>query len=275
MDKGKFQSRMERKPAVRTPAVMAARQAIDPRDRLRALRDQHGIGFARMSQLLGRNAAYIQQFVERGTPKKLDEEDRIVLGRFFGVAADEFAPPALRGDFLGRMEYKSAAASAERLANQPPLAAPLRTGILTIPRFDIRASAGPGALTGDEGRSGSVGFDAAWLRTLGANPDMLSIIRVDGDSMQPSLCDGDDLLVDRALDGLIPRARPKGSIFVLRMDDVLMVKRVVPAPGLYDAGASARLDIVSDNPAYPTLQDVDAAQVQLIGRVVWYGRQII
>lgn len=38
-----------------------------------------------LSRMIGRNPAYIQQFIKRGTPKRLDEADRAKLARYFGV----------------------------------------------------------------------------------------------------------------------------------------------------------------------------------------------
>ncbi|MGE4321779.1 MAG: hypothetical protein AB7E60_01965 [Sphingobium sp.] len=46
---------------------------------------ESGSNYSEVSRLLGRNAAYIQQFIKRGSPRKLEEEDRYVLARYFGV----------------------------------------------------------------------------------------------------------------------------------------------------------------------------------------------
>src|SRR3546814_12095801 len=61
-----------------------------------------------------------------------------------------------------------------------------------------------------------------WLRGLGADPRALSIIRVAGDSMAPTLSDGDDILVD----GGDAAGRLRDGISVLRMDDAFMVKGI-------------------------------------------------
>ena len=58
---------------------LAQRQALD------VLIRQRGEDYSSLSRLLGRNAAYIQQFIKRGTPKKLSEDDRRTLARYFGV----------------------------------------------------------------------------------------------------------------------------------------------------------------------------------------------
>lgn len=61
-------------------------QMEEPRTRLRQLVDERGESLQWLSQrLLGRNAAYLQQFLNRGTPAKLDEDDRLKLAKFFQV----------------------------------------------------------------------------------------------------------------------------------------------------------------------------------------------
>ena len=108
-------------------------------------------------------------------------------------------------------------------------------------------------------------FDPAWLRRIARGaPDELSIIRVQGDSMTPTLADGDEILVDRA-DG---SAQLRDGIYVLRLDQTLVVKRVALNPA--GRGASIR----SDNPAYPGWPDCDLRSLDIVGRVVWAGRRI-
>lgn len=48
----------------------------NPRQRLKEIAAERGRSMAQLSAMLGRNAAYIQQHVERGSPKRLDEDDR-------------------------------------------------------------------------------------------------------------------------------------------------------------------------------------------------------
>ena len=110
-----------------------------------------------------------------------------------------------------------------------------------------------------------VGFEEKWLRGLAhGKPSDLSLIKVRGDSMSPTLSDDDDILVDTgdALDRL------RDGIYVLRREDALLVKRVAPSP------ASNRITIRSDNDSYPSWPDVEIGDVDIIGRVVWTGRRI-
>jgi hypothetical protein len=203
---------------------------------LERLISENGDDYAGLSKLIGRNSAYIQQFIKRGSPKRLPEKERGILARYFGV--DE-----------------------KLLGGLGPSA--VRLGLRTIPKLDVGASAGPGAMNDAEALAGKIGFDEKWLRRLGVDPAHLSLIRVDGDSMAPTLNNGDDIMVDSsAASGTL-----RDGVHVIRMDDVLMVKRLAKGP-------EGRLSVLSDNPAYPDWPDVDGSTVAVIGRVVWTGRRL-
>ena len=210
---------------------------IDQRAALQRLIDEKGGDYAGLSRLIGRNAAYIQQYMKRGSPRRLAEEDRQLLARYFGV--DEA--------LLGGPEAQAG------------------RGLIPIPRLDVGAAAGAGAFDGDESGKAHIAFDPAWLRRLALGaPDQLSIIRVSGDSMAPTLGDGDDILVDRG-DGA---EGVRDGVYVLRMDDTLVVKRLALNP------AARALAIRSDNPAYPSWPDCDPAAIDIVGRVVWVGHRV-
>ncbi|MGN7929971.1 S24 family peptidase [Sphingopyxis sp. 22461] len=215
----------------------------DPRTALDRLLTERGIDYARISQVIGRNPAYIQQYIKRGSPRRLAEQDRARIAAYLGVSEAMLGGPVQR------------------------VATPARgrgPGMILVPKLAIGASAGAGASVDGEAVEGEVAFDPKWLRDLGADPRALSIIRVEGDSMAPTLDDGDDILVD----GGDAAARLRDGIYVLRMDDVLMVKRVARAPG------QGRISVISDNPHYRSWDDLPMASVQLVGRVVWTGRRV-
>ena len=62
--------------------------------------------------------------------------------------------------------------------------------------------------------------------------------------------------------------RLRDGIYVLRVDDALIVKRIALHP------AGRRFSIRSDNQAYPDWADCDPAAIEVIGRVVWAGRRV-
>lgn len=212
----------------------------DPRERLQQLTQQRGVSLAQLSALIGRNSAYLQQFVRRGSPRKLEEGDRRMLAQFFGVAESELgAPEDISSNNVGTG---------------------LRDGWIEVPRLPLGASAGRGALVLEERPIGAFGFSTGWLREQGLDPAMLSAIRVAGDSMEPTLRDGDEILVDRA-------PRPLGNgVHVVRVENELLVKRL-------DAGRPGTIVLISDNAIYPPIE-LSASEVQVIGRVVWKGGRL-
>lgn len=58
---------------------------MSPRENLRQIAADRGESLANLSALIGRNAAYLQQFVGRGSPKRLDDHDRLFLAKFLNV----------------------------------------------------------------------------------------------------------------------------------------------------------------------------------------------
>jgi phage repressor protein C with HTH and peptisase S24 domain len=200
-----------------------------------------GVSLAALSDLLGRNPTYLQQFIRKGSPRKLEEQDRATLARFFGVAEEELR----EGQENSYVEARKPRDAGEWV---------------DLPRLDLGASAGPGRVAGNEAAFDTFRFSRRWLAEQGLERAQLSALRVEGDSMEPVLNDGDEILVDRA-----PRPFRDG-IHVVRLGDTLMVKRVASAgPG--------RVALLSQNFAYPPVE-VAAEEVVIIGRVVWKGGRV-
>ncbi|UZK66103.1 S24 family peptidase [Sphingomonas sp. M1-B02] len=196
-----------------------------------ALTAETGVSLSELSRVIGRNPAYLQQYVRRGSPRQLGERERGLLARYLGV-------PEAR------------------------LGGPERGGLIEIPRLDVGASAGPGRVAEGEAARRPGAMAPEQLRQLGVRAAAASIIRVEGESMEPLLCDGDEILIDRDRRE-VPR---RGGIFVIRLDDTLMVKRLRPAVGA--------LEVISDNPAYPP-RTCSREEVEVIGQVAWLGRSLV
>jgi phage repressor protein C with HTH and peptisase S24 domain len=189
---------------------------------LEALAAARGVSLSELSRLLGRNLAYLQQFVRRGTPRRLDERDRATLAQFFGV-------------------------------EEALLGGPAREAEVAVPYLTVAASAGRGAVAGDERVIRAEHFTARMLREAGVSPAGASIIDAVGDSMAPGVLAGDRLLVDRG------DVRLTGdAIYVVRRGDELLVKRV--------RREGRRIALLSDNADYAPIVCA-ADEVTVIGRV--------
>ena len=212
----------------------------EPRQVLERLCAERGENLAALSRMIGRNDAYIQQYLRKGTPRLLRERERRVLARYFKV------PESL----LGGLPNDSAAELGE---------------LVPVVRTAVRASAGPGAVADVESARPYFAFDPQWLKSLtGSSASLLSVIRVEGDSMAPTLSAGDDILVD--LGDAAERLRD--GIYVLRVGGALLVKRLALHP------VGRRVTVQSDNPAYSDLPDCGLDEIECIGRVIWAGRKI-
>lgn len=218
----------------------AAELPAGPRARLLKLSQARGVSLAALSELLGRNPSYLQQFIRKGSPRKLEEQDRATLARFLGIGEEE----------LREAQENSYVKPLVRVAGE----------WVEVPRLDLGASAGPGRVAEGEAAFDTFRFSRRWLEEQGLARAELSAIRVEGDSMEPLLNDGDEILIDRS-----PRPFRDG-IHVVRLGDTLMVKRVASAgPG--------RMALLSQNFAYPPIE-VAAEEVEIIGRVVWKGGRV-
>lgn len=211
----------------------------DPRKALDAIIQERGEDYVVLSKLLGRNAAYIQQYIKRGSPRKLGEDDRAKLAAYLNVPESHIGGP-------------------ERMASNA------NDNIVYVRRREIGASAGAGALAELEYDRERLTFNRLWLRKLGADPNRLSIIDVMGESMAPTLSDGDQILVNEA-DKF--EAKREG-IYVLRRGDELIVKR------LQRAQDAASVLCTSDNAAMPSPGELALKDIVIIGRVIWTGRRV-
>ena len=213
--------------------------ATDPRLVLERLCAEHGEDFAGLSRMLGRNAAYIQQFIRRGVPRRLKEEERRKLARYFSVS--------------------------ETLLGGPPESDSVRAGLVSVKRHPVSVSAGPGAFVTGETSKACFAFDERWLKALTpTQPSRLSIVRVEGDSMAPTLNSGDEILVDPG----DSTERLRDGIYVLRVDDAVVVKRLAVGP------TGRRVTVKSDNSAYPDWPDCSLDDLEPVGRVIWAGRRV-
>jgi hypothetical protein len=165
---------------------------LDPRRALDELIKERGESYSSVSRLLSRNAAYIQQFIKRGSPARLDDSDISQLSVHFGV------PGAIFG------------------GDEVPESAGLST--IAIPVL--------GTTDADDSLGRVRLVDEAWLRSLSHKPTGVSIVMVEGDAMYPTLRDGDEVLIQRYL----ANENPRDGLYVIRADAGLLVRRIALEP---------------------------------------------
>ncbi|MCE9664501.1 S24 family peptidase [Halomonas sp. M5N1S17] len=136
---------------------------------------------------------------------------------------------------------------------------------IIIDQYTAAGSLGNGHMNDHIEVNGGLAFKRSWLHRMGANPDDLHVIYARGMSMEPTILDGDVVLMDES------QTEPRnGKIYVIRRPDgELLIKRLVHS-------ITGRWIIRSDNDdkrRYPDeeLADDAMAQLTIVGRIIWHG----
>ena len=134
-----------------------------------------------------------------------------------------------------------------------------------IPLYDAYISQGHGAWNEGARILTMLAFTRYSLRKKGLEPKQLAAVRVDGDSNEPELSEGDTVMVD------LSRNHFQGEAFyVIRLNDLLYAKRLQRE---FDGSMS----VISANTAYHPVrvprERLDS--LEIVGRVVWAGGWMI
>lgn len=134
-----------------------------------------------------------------------------------------------------------------------------------IPLYDACCSAGHGAWSDGCRVLANLAFTRYSLRKKGLEPAQLSAIRVDGDSMEGLLKDGDTVLLDHRRNALEGEA-----VYVIRLDDHLYAKRL-------QRQFDGAVHIISQNREYQTMvvPKERLGELVIVGRVVWAASWLI
>lgn len=132
---------------------------------------------------------------------------------------------------------------------------------IIVPKHEVEASAGNGSLVNTETIVDYLAFKKQFIKNLGLDSSHLALIDVRGDSMSPTINDGDLVLLDTRCQKI-----DSEGVYVINVNGLLLVKRL-------RIRVSGVIDIVSDNSLYgiETLSGDQLAGIFVIGRVVWHG----
>jgi len=169
-------------------------------------------------------------------------------------------------------------ATGEGPKERDSLSAPqLRAGYSYMPLLDVRAAGGKSAAVETEGARASavetegsvdvLAFKDDWIRhELRATPNNLRLIYVEGDGMEPELRAGDIVLIDQT-----DKTARREGIYVLKIDDTLLVKMLQRLPG-------GLIKVTSRNESYEPFSlkadELEASpEIAIVGRVIWGCRR--
>lgn len=131
-----------------------------------------------------------------------------------------------------------------------------------IPVVTARLGAGGGSHVLDADVRGHMAFRRAWLHQKGRPRDMV-LMQVIGDSMEPTIQEGDYVLIDQSQKEIY-----SGGVYALGLEETIMVKRLDKHPH--------ELIVLSSNSRYSPiiLQGDELETVRIIGRVIGVWRDL-
>lgn len=136
--------------------------------------------------------------------------------------------------------------------------------MVTIPEYDVRASAGGGFQIDEETKRDVWPFSRRYIvEELRLQASNLVILEVIGDSMEPTLRSGDRVLINMG-----DKRVSQPGLFVLWDGDGTVVKRLEIVPN----SKPAKFMRISDNSLHKAYE-VLAEETMIVGRVVWYARR--
>lgn len=131
-------------------------------------------------------------------------------------------------------------------------------GFGLVCKVKARLGAGSSLMTEDD-TEGLFAFRDDFLRALGLNakPVLFGVV---GDSMEPTLKNGDTVLVDKA-----DQEIQSGLLYGVGVGEELHIKRVFKQP-------DGTILLKSDNPNFPSWEVPKDERPRIIGRARWVGR---
>jgi transcriptional regulator with XRE-family HTH domain len=213
-------------------------------DRLQEAMDQAGLDQPALASRVGCTQGAISQILLGNTQRSKLLPD---IARELGVSVDW-----LTGDSNTR---DPSAPSMKAVADHFDLA--------MVKELELGYSMGGGSIFESYEQKGVVPFQRAWLRSMMRGSfDDLFVARGEGDSMQPTLLDGDIVLIDTSQKDI----RQQDRIWAVAYGELGMIKRVRRQPG-------GSYLVMSDNAAVAPFTAVDE-EMHVIGRVIWIGRRM-
>lgn len=228
-------------------------EKLDPLRRLILQQmEDRGTDLKSLSVKLGKNVSYLHGFIWKGSPRKLDGDDRKKLAELLGLKEEMLKPETLAGGSL--------------------LSAPSRkTGLAQaaiVAEVNVEASAGAGAIVEHEGASHVWAFPEYWLRAeMDAAPNDIKIVTIRGDSgisdppRPTDINPGDKVLVN------VADKRPSpGGLFIVHDGLGLIAKRIDYIANSTPPRVRVSSNNVRDYPSYEAALDEEAIKGRIVAK---------
>ena len=224
-------------------------------DRIKALRKQLKLTQAALGRMAGRSKSAVSQWEKGGTEPDRDSLDALRIrkrvnpdwvtrgiGEMFLSTPADIAPPGSR------------VAVWETLADLPD-----GGHYIQVPHYEVRLSAGDGCEWVEHAPNEPLVFRARFFQARGLKPEHCRALYVRGESMSPTLNDGDTVMID-----ISRREVRDDAIFAVMYHGALYIKRLFHLPG-------GGVELRSDNPRHPGREILgeDLDHLLVLGLKVW------
>lgn len=223
------------------------------KQKIAQLIEEKGLNPNSLSLQIGYERSYLNQFINRDKPKRLSKRARKNLAIILEVPEQELTdedlsllpdPLPIAGIKLGYETLSKA------FNNKQP------KDTVSIDMLSTTACCGSGSDFVDENIIGKWMLPIPDFRQLTySTPQNIKMIRVVGDSMNPTLKDGDWVFVD-----LSQKEITIDGIYLIRLSTGLAVKRI-------QSGIGENIIILSDNPKYQAL-NVSISEAEIVGKII-------
>lgn len=232
-----------------------AHQDMSSEDTIQELRTRLGkaIEYRNVSAKALARTAGVGETVVRDILKGMTQDVKLgtveKLARALGMSVADLLPSAF---------------STAHAPDQPTLvSSSAGDGAIPVRQVDIGYAMGAGTYIEDHPDELPVLFDPGFLRSLtSASSEKLYVARGEGDSMFPTMINGDQVIIDTTQ----RRLTLQDKIWAVSVHGAGMIKR------LRTIGPN-RVRIMSDNVIVPP-EEVDAQDIFIAGRVIWIGRKV-
>ncbi len=216
---------------------------------------EQGKSYREVSLSIGRKDQYIHQYITYGLPQQLKEDDRRALAQLLHIDEQDLSSKPLYSPLPAHMTgvnivADKIAATVSSFFKKP------HPDTVGIEMLDVSACCGTGIENLSERAVGIWQMPLMDFKAISqASPEYIKIVKAVGDSMQPTINDGDFVFVD-----ISSQSMGSDGIYVLSGETGLSVKRL-------QNDYNGNVTIISDNKLY-NARPIPMNDIHILGRVV-------
>ena len=225
------------------------------------LLEQKGLNANAVSLQIGYERTYLKQFLTKENPKRLSERARKALAIMLEVPEQELTDEDLSLKSLLPFSLYGTTNMSKGLIKMLGGIREQTHAVISI--IGATACCGNGVDNLQEKNLGEISLPLEEFKSITTTaPENIKLIKASGDSMDPTIKDGDMVWIDTANCFI-----SSDGVYLLRMPTGLAIKRV-------QSGLS-NITVKSDNPKYSDIT-ADIGEIKVIGKVIyiWNGRKV-